>query len=134
MGLGVYINFKNQTEEAVKFYCNAFNIECNEITTFAQAGGHPKSADLNDLIMHAKLEIHDTFLMLSDVEGVMDNFNVGNNITLVVSIEDEEALTNGFNALAEGAEIIMPLGKTFWSEKYGLLIDKFGIGWQFSLV
>ncbi len=133
MGLGIYINFINQTEEAVKYYCDVFNVTCEEMSKYSQMGSHPKSEELNDLVMHAKLDIHDTFLMFSDIEGIIDDFNAGNNITLVVAIEDEEALTNEFNALAKDGHIIMPLEKTFWSEKYGLLIDKFGIGWQFSL-
>lgn len=134
MGLGMYITFMNQTEEAVNFYSEVFNVKCEEISKYSQMGSHPKSEELNDLIMHAKLNIHDTVLMFADVEGVIDDYSVGNNITLVVSIEDEKTLTDQFNALAQGGKIIMPLDKTFWSAKYGMLVDKFGIGWQFSLV
>ncbi len=134
MGLGMYITFMNQTEEAVIFYSEVFNVKCEEISKYSQMGSHPNSEELNDLIMHAKLNIHDTVLMFADVEGVIDDYNAGNNITLVVSIEDEKTLTDQFNALAQDGKIIMPLDKTFWSAKYGMLVDKFGIGWQFSLV
>lgn len=133
MGLGMYINFENQTEEAVNFYCDVFNVKCEEMSKYSQMGNHPKSADLNDLVMHAKLDIHGTTIMFSDIEGIIDNYTVGNNITLVVSIDDEERLVREFNALAKEGKTIMPLEKTFWSEKYGLLVDKFGIGWMFSL-
>ena len=38
-----------------------------------------------------------------------------------------------FDALAEGGKINMPMGKTFWSPRYGMVEDKFGIGWMLSV-
>jgi PhnB protein len=57
---------------------------------------------------------------------------VGNNITLAIVLENMDEIKALFNKLKEGGMVVMDLQETFWSKCYGTLVDKFGIGWQFS--
>jgi PhnB protein len=55
---------------------------------------------------------------------------VGNNINPTISIESKEEVERIFNELKEGGEALMELQKTFFSELYGMIKDRFGIIWQ----
>lgn len=70
-------------------------------------------------------------VMFSDVPNDMP-LTVGNNISLTVTSDNAEALKTAFHKLKAGGQVIMDLQKTFWSDLYGYLIDKYGVGWQLS--
>ena len=84
-----------------------------------------------DLIMHAELDIYGSMLMLSDVTDDWP-LKIGNNISLLLTLEDQTLIDQIFIKLAEGGDVVMPLQQTFWSKRYGFVIDRFGIGWQLS--
>jgi PhnB protein len=85
-----------------------------------------------DKIMHATLRIGDTILMASDgrCEGEA-NFE---GFSLSITVVDEAEAERVFAALSEGGLVTMPLEKTFWAEKFGMLQDRFGVGWMVSVV
>lgn len=94
----------------------------------------PISDEVKDLVMNASLMIVDMKVMFSDIPPNMGlTLNMGNNITLYIDTRDETKLTQQFNDLAKEGKVLMPLEKTFWAKKYGYLVDKYGIGWQFNL-
>ena len=68
--------------------------------------------------------------MLADVSFDNDNFA---GFSLSINLTDEGELKRIYDALSDGADIIMPLQKVEWSQCYGLLKDKFGVTWQFNL-
>jgi PhnB protein len=70
--------------------------------------------------------------MASDGCGPADGGFKG--FSLSISPADESEATRIFDALAEGGRVEMPLGKTFWSPCYGMLTDKFGVGWMVNVV
>ncbi|MBB6444820.1 VOC family protein [Bacillus benzoevorans] len=137
MALGVYLNFEKESREVIAFYEQVFNAKCTDLFTFADLPPNPEfpvANEIKDLIMNASLMIENNKVMFSDVPPNMGlTLNMGNNITLVIDTQDEAKLTQQFNDLAKEGKVIMPLDKTFWSEKYGYVIDKYGIGWQFNL-
>ena len=137
MSAGIYINFKNESKDAIKFYENVFQTTRESMMLYGELPSdpqHPMDANAKNLVMNASLVIHGMRIMFSDVpEGMGMSYIAGNNISIVIDIADEALLTKTFEQLAAGGTIVMPLDKTFWSEKYGFLIDKFGIGWQFNL-
>ena len=49
-----------------------------------------------------------------------------------LTLEDQTLIDQIFTKLAEGGDVVMPLQQTFWSKRYGFVIDHFGIGWQLS--
>lgn len=138
MEAGVYLNFKKEARDAIAHYENVFNTKATGIMTYGEMPEDPNFTvpeATRSLVLNANMYIHGMSVMFSDVpDGMGMEYTQGSNITLVISTKDEEVLTKEFEALAKDGKVQMPLGKTFWSDKYGSLVDKYGIGWQFSLV
>ncbi|WYJ98552.1 PhnB protein [Enterococcus sp. DIV0212c] len=134
--LEVYLNFKNQSADAIAFYETVFDVKSEGIMTFADAPEdpeHPTPEAWKDLIINASMTIEGVPVMFSDVpDGMGLTLTEGNNISLVISTGDEAKIDRFFARLAEGGKITMPLGETFWSKKYGMVIDKFGINWMLN--
>ncbi|MBC1484571.1 VOC family protein [Listeria sp. FSL L7-1485] len=134
MVLNVYLTFRTQSKEAITFYEEVFGTKCMDLKTYGEV--HPENEpiddELKDLVMNASLLIDGVKVMFSDIPKSMP-LTFGDNITLVIDTTDEMRLTKQFNQLAEGGTVTMPLAKTFWSDKYGQVTDRFGTGWQFNL-
>ncbi|MBL1226302.1 VOC family protein [Enterococcus sp. BWR-S5] len=132
----VYLNFKNEAAEAIKLYEKVFDTSTTNIMTFGEMPEdpeHPVTEEMKDLILNASMIIEGTYVMFSDVpDGMGMPLVKGNNVSLVVSTDDEEKIDRQFGLLAEEGTVTMPLGPTFWTKKYGMLTDKFGINWMFS--
>jgi PhnB protein len=78
--------------------------------------------------MHAELEIHGSMVYISD--GSCTGKPTFGGASLSIDLADETAVRRTFEALAQGGQITMPLGKTFWSPCFGALTDRFGLGWM----
>jgi len=130
MKLTPYINFGGNAREALEFYKNALNGEILYIGTY---GGSPlpHDEDYKDKVMHATLAFGNNQIMISDVFKGMQ-VSTGGNIQLSIGMDDAEKLTETFNKMADGGKVTMPLQETFWSPKFGMLNDKFGVTWMFS--
>lgn len=138
MSMGLYINFKFETKEAVAFYEEVFNTKCTDMRLMGEMpsdGSFEMTEAMKQYVLNCSLEIHGTKVMFSDIgdDDFGIGFQLGNNISLVVESDNEELLTKQFELLAKDGNIAMPLAPTFWSPKYGMVVDKFNIGWQFSL-
>ncbi|AIQ64573.1 glyoxalase [Paenibacillus stellifer] len=134
MAIETYINFNGNCREAVEFYAEVFGVDKQPVMTFGDNPPNPKFTlpeEAKDLVMHTYLDIKGGRLMFSDVLPG-SSFIEGNNISLVVNSSDVEELKSFFAKLKEGGTIIMDMQETFWSKCYGMVNDKFGIGWQLS--
>ncbi|SJZ93861.1 VOC family protein [Anaerorhabdus furcosa] len=134
MSVNVYFNFDGNCEEAVKYYANVFEVEPKIMKFGDMPGnpGYPMSDDLKNRVLHANMMIEGSQLMFSDTMPGME-FIVGNNLSLTVVTKDAEKLTQWFNKLAKEGFVVMPLEEAFFSELYGYVKDKYGVGWQFNL-
>jgi PhnB protein len=83
-------------------------------------------------IMHASFRIGETMVMASD--GCGPDAPKFGGFSLSLSVPTEAEADKAFAALAEGGKVNMPLTKTFWSPRFGMLEDKFGIGWMINVV
>lgn len=81
--------------------------------------------------MHASFRIGETTLMASD--GRCEGEAKFEGFSLSISAPNEKEADCLFNALCEGGQVTMPLAKTFWSPKFGMLMDRFGVGWMVSV-
>jgi len=134
MSVDVYINFNGNCREAVEYYAKVFQTEKPQIMTFGDSPQNPEyplPEDAKELVMHTRLQIDGSNVMFSDTFPGSP-FIEGNNITLALVSESSEDLTSWFNQLKDGGKVTMELQETFWSKLYGMVIDKFGIHWQFS--
>ena len=134
MAIDVYLNFNGNCREAVEFYAKAFGVEKQQITSFGDMPPNPKfplPEEAKNLVMHTRLILSGSKVMLSDVFPGMP-FVEGNNISLAIVSKNIEEIKAIFSKLKEGGIVNMDLQKTFWSKCYGNLTDKFGIKWQIS--
>jgi PhnB protein len=128
-----YLFFNGRCEEAMAFYQQAIGAEVtiqmrmNEAPDPPPPGAIPEGFE--NKIMHANLRIGDTMLMMSDGNSNMQP--TFNGFTLSLSVDDAAEAERKFTALQQGGgKVTMPLGKTFWSPAFGMLEDKFGVGWM----
>lgn len=129
-----YLFFGGRCEEALEFYGKALG------ATVSYLGRYNESPDalppgvlepgFEDKIMHATFHIGDNTLMASDGCASDSHFS-GFNLSLALPTQAEAE--QAFSALAEDGNVIMPLGKTFWSPCFGMLTDRFGMGWMISI-
>ncbi|MNW38951.1 hypothetical protein D3C74_160310 [compost metagenome] len=135
MAVEVYLNFSGNCREAVEYYADVFETERPKFMTFGESPQNPEyplPEEAKDLIMHTRLVISGSTVMFSDTFPGMP-FVEGNNISLAVVSDSKEELTKYWDKLKQDGVVEMELQKTFWTEYYGSLKDKYGIGWQFNL-
>jgi len=130
MKLTPYIHFEGNAEEALNFYKDAFNAKILVLSRYADSPV-PTDEDYKQKIIHARLSFGDNLLMISDTfKGKA--INTDGNIQLSVEMDDADSLDKVFNKLAEGGEITMPIQQQFWGARFGMLQDKFGVGWMLN--
>jgi len=132
MQLELFINFDGNCREAVDFYAKVFRSEAKNMMTYGEAPADPNSpiaeAD-RDKIMYAGLEIGGITVMFMDMPSDFPLIS-GNNINPTISLSNTEEIERIFNALKDGGEVYMELQKTFFSEFYGMVRDRFGVIWH----
>lgn len=126
-----YLFFGGRTEEAIEFYREALGAETTALIRFkdspepAPEGQIPPGWDAK--VMHAAFRIGQTEVLASDGCGEEQKFG---GFSLTLSVPDEKAADRAFAALGEGGQVQMPLTKTFFSPKFGMVQDRFGVGWM----
>src|SRR5688572_2481189 len=136
--VNIYLTFNGNCEEAFKFYQSVFGGEIPYMGRFkdmpATEGYKLDTADA-EKIMHVSLPISkETMLMGSDTGGEWaSSYKQGNNFSISITTDTKEEADKLFNGLSTGGTVTMPLSKTFWSDNFGMLTDKFGINWMVSL-
>lgn len=134
MPVGVYVYFNGNCREAVDFYSRVFSTKSPKFMAFGDAPPNPAmpmSEEAKNLIMHTELEIDGSKVMFSDVFPG-SSYIAGNMISLIFNCRNLESMKVIFDQLKEGGAVEMELQATFWSQGYGFLVDKFGVGWQFN--
>ena len=128
----VFINFDGNCNEALDFYANAFGASVGKVMTYADMPPDPSfpvSDDLARKVMYADMKIAGTNVMFSDAPDDAE-YKAGTNVVLTVSSDNEEDISKWYDELQVGGHVIMPLGETFFSKKYAMVADKFGICWN----
>ena len=133
MTFDVFINFDGDCRAAIDFYADVFKLDLpDHIMTYGQAPGFSGPEADKDRIIYTTLPIFGCNVMLSDCPSG-SGFVKGTNIALTLGTSDADEIKRIYAALCDGGFPIMELGKTFFSELYGMVKDKFGITWQLSL-
>lgn len=128
--LNPYIFFHGRAREALEFYVQALGGTIESLQTFADAG-MDVPADAAGNVMHAEFRADDIVIMAADGQPGADSV-VGTNVELSIQLDDTKEQDRIFAALAEGGTIKMPLEEMFWGDRFGTLVDKFGIHWQLN--
>ncbi|WP_334186615.1 VOC family protein [Noviherbaspirillum sp.] len=134
-----YLSFEGRCEEAITFYVNALGAEVDMLMRFsdnpdfqgkreeiAQACMIPPGCE--DKVMHASFRIGDTTVMASD--GRCAGQPAFQGFSLSITVPSDAKADDVFATLAEGGQVQMPLQQTFFSPRFGMVADRFGISWM----
>ena len=134
MAIEPYLFFNGRCEEAIDFYKKALGAEVPMMMRYKEAPDKPPPGMVpsgwDDKIMHATLRIGNASLMASDGCNEGTNFQ---GFSLALAMSNEAEAQRAFAALSEGGKVQMPLGKTFWSPCFGMVTDRFGVGWMVTV-
>ncbi|HWF17740.1 MAG TPA: VOC family protein [Verrucomicrobiae bacterium] len=130
-----YLFFSGRCEEALEFYKTALGATVDFMMRYKESPEPPPPGRVppgfENKIMHATFRIGTNILMASDgceEGGKFEGFS------LAISVPTEAEAKRAFTALSAGGKVDLPLTKTFWSPCFGMLTDKFGIGWMVSVM
>lgn len=132
MSVQPYLFFDGRCEEALDFYKSALGAEVTMLMRFKempgpqQPGMVPEGAA--DKVMHSSFRVAGSTVLASDGRCLGKPTFQGFSLTLTVP--DEAAAERAFAALADGGQVNMPLDKTFFASRFGMVADRFGVSWM----
>ena len=132
-----YLSFEGRCDEAIAFYKKALGAEVVQLMRYsdAPADAFSDSTDTScagampgaDKVMHSVLRVGETELMLTD--GKCSGQAEFKGIMLSITAPTDADARKCFDALADGGQVMQPLTPTFFSSSFGMLTDRFGVGW-----
>ena len=127
-----YLFLDGRCEEAIEFYKKTLGAKIDMMMRFKESPEPPQPGCVpphsEDKIMHACMRIGDTQVMASD--GRCSGQPKFEGFALTINARDESEADRMFAALGDGGQVQMPLAKTFFSSRFGMVADKFGVGWM----
>ncbi len=132
MKIDPYLFFEGNCEAAIEFYKQALGARVEFMMRNSESPEPPPEGTLppgsEHKIMHASLHIGGALVMMSD--GMCSGEGGFKGFSLSLDCPDADAAREAFAALADGGSVVMPLGKTFWAPLFGMVNDRFGVGWM----
>lgn len=126
-----YLFFGGRCEEALEFYRSALNAKIEHLMRYKDSPEPPPPGTLapgfEDKVMHSCLRVGESTLMASD--GCQQGSSFG-GFALTLNVANAAEAERVFGRLAENGQVTMPLARTFWSPCFGMLTDRFGVGWM----
>ncbi len=128
MQVSPYLSFDGGCEAAFTLYAQCLGGTLGAIFRYA---GSPMAsqapADWQNKVMHASMTVGDLILMGADVTP--DKYEPPKGFSLSIQLADSTDAERIFRELARDGRIVMPLEKTFWAERFGMVVYRFGIPW-----
>jgi PhnB protein len=126
-----YLFFDGRAEEAIEFYKKALGAEVEMMMRFKESPQPPPGMmppGSENKVMHACFRVNGSSVMASD--GDCHNKTKFEGFSLSVNAKNEAEADRMFAALADGGKVQMPLAKTFFAKRFGMVADRFGVGWM----
>ncbi|KIF81562.1 VOC family protein [Noviherbaspirillum autotrophicum] len=127
-----YLFFDGRCEEAITFYRDTLGAEVTALIRFKDSPEPPRPGTMppgcEDKVMHANLRIGETMFMASDGHCLGKPSFQGFSLSLTAA--DDAAAEKLFAGLADGGQVQMPMAKTFFSSRFGMVTDRFGVSWM----
>ena len=131
MQVNPYLNFNGDCAEAFRFYERVLGGRIEAMTTH---GDSPIADQVppawHTQILHARLVVGEAVLMASD--SPPEHYQKPAGLYVSLNIQDSAEADRIFNALAENGTVTMPIDRTFWAARFGMLVDRFGIPWMIN--
>ena len=128
MQINPYLSFKGDCEAAFTFYAQCLG---GQVGGFFRYGGSPLAgsvpADWSEKIMHGGVTVPG--LELSGADVAPGQYEEPKGFSLSIQLKGAAEAERVFRELAADGKILMPLEKTFWAERFGMVVDRFGIPW-----
>ena len=127
-----YLYFEGRCEEAIEFYRKALGAEVTMLMRYKdspephQPGMVPPGAE--NKVMHTSFRIGETTVMASD--GLCSGKPDFKGVSLTITVPNDNEAEQLFAALGDGGKVQMPLTKTFFSTRFGMVADRFGVSWM----
>jgi predicted 3-demethylubiquinone-9 3-methyltransferase (glyoxalase superfamily) len=123
-----FLMFQGNAEEAMNYYTSL--IEESEITNITRYGAN--EAGEEGSVMQATFALKGQEFMCID-SNVKHEFTFTPSFSLFITCDTEEEINRLYENLIEGGDALMPLDDYSFSKKFGWIVDKFGVSWQFNL-
>jgi len=127
MTINAYLTFNGKCAEAFRLYAKIFGGKLEMMKNGESPVADQTPPDQRDRILHARLDLGDAVVMGSDAPP--QYFTQPQGFSVAIGLEDTAEGERIFQALSEGGTVKMPFAKTFWAERFGMCIDRFGIPW-----
>ena len=125
-----YLSFDGTCAEAMRFYERTLGGKIEMMMKYSEAPPQPGQPPMGgNGIMHASLTLEGFRLMASDNPPGM-SYEPMKGITVSLAYPTAEEGRRIFDALADGGRVVMPYGKTFWADGFGMVVDRFGTPWM----
>lgn len=132
MQVSPYLFFEGRCEEALEFYKRAVGAEVTFLMRFEDSPEPPQPGSVppgsENKILHATFKVGTTLLHASDGHCKGSATYQGFSLSLTVGTPAEA--DRFFAALAEKGQVQLSLTKTFFSPRFGMLTDRFGVAWM----
>ena len=128
MQMTTYLSFKGQCEAAFTFYEQCLGARVG--TLFRYAGSplaNDVPADWQDKVMHGSVTVGTQELMGGDIAP--ERYEEPKGFSLSLQLSDTAEAERIFDGLSAGGRVVMPLEKTFWAARFGMVVDRFGVPW-----
>ena len=131
MQLNAYLSFKGDCEGAFAFYVQCLGAKIGEVFRYA---GTPMANQVppewQNKIMHGSLTLNGQVLMGADM--MPEQYEAPKGFSLSLHPKNVAEAERIFHALADGGQVTVPLEKTFWAARFGMVVDRFGIPWMIN--
>jgi PhnB protein len=129
MELNPYLSFDGRCEVAFKFYERVLGGKIVAMMTYGDTPMKEQMpAEAHGKIVHARMTVGDRVLMGGDAPP--GRYEAAKGITVTLGIDQPAEAERVFNALSENGTVQMPIAETFWAQRFGMLVDQFGIPWM----
>ena len=128
MEMTAYLSFKGNCEAAFKFYEQCLGARPGSIFRY---GGSPMAGqvppDWSDKVMHGSVTVGGQVIMAADV--MPDQYEEPKGFSLSLQMKSVDDAERIFRELARDGRVVMQLEKAFWADRFGMVVDRFGIPW-----
>jgi PhnB protein len=129
MQVNPYLMFNGQCETAFKYYEKVLGGKIEAMLPWKGSPAEPHVApEWGSKIMHARLSLDNGVLMGSDAQP--DQYHEPKGMSVTLNLSNPADAERIFQALAINGKVNMPIQETFWAQRFGMLVDQFGIPWM----